>query len=354
MKVLIFDSTVLEQAPYIKYYEQELVDRNIKYNICTWDKYSNAPLSKKGVVITIHSKWHLGKRKYLDFVLLSRKLKKIIADGHYTHLVIVNTIWAMLLRGILLGNFKNRYVLDIRDYKCETLPGYQHFLKSIIDNSFFTTISSDGFRTFLPLSSKIISNHNITNLKLAFESPSLYANKIHVNIGFFGYIRYKNENEVLIRKLGGSDRFSLLYRGVYAESCRIDREQDLKYDNVTYGGPFKNADKPELYKSVDMIHSIYGNEDFATSTPLPNRLYDAVIFKKPLLVSPNTYLAQIVEKYNLGAVINLKDPNIVMTLSNYVNNFNEQKFLAGSDKFLDLVNSQQKLFLDKIKEFFLR
>ena len=41
---------------------------------------------------------------------------------------------------------------------------------------------------------------------------------------------------------------------VYAESCRIDREQDLKYDNVTYGGPFKNADKPELYKSVDMIH----------------------------------------------------------------------------------------------------
>lgn len=103
-----------------------------------------------------------------------------------------------------------------------------------------------------------------------------------------------------------------------------------------------------------MIHSIYGNEELATSALLPNRLYDAVIFKKPLLASPHTYLAQVVEKYNLGAVINLKDPNIVMTLSNYINNFNEQKFLAGSDKFLDLVNSQQKLFLDKIKEFFLR
>ncbi len=354
MKVLIFDSTVLEQAPYLKYYERELIARDIAYNICTWDKYNDSPTTKDGVVITIHSKWHLGKRKYLDFISVSYKLKRIIEDGHYTHLVIVNTILAMLLRNVLLKHFKNRYVLDIRDYKCEMLPGYQFFLKEIIDNSFFTTISSDGFRKFLPQSSKIISNHNITNLKSAFKLPSLCENKAHVNIGFFGYIRYKCENEILIRKLGGNNRFSLFYRGIYSESCRIDREQDLKYDNVTYGGPFKNTDKPELYNCIDMIHSIYGNEDLATSTLLPNRLYDAVIFKKPLLASTHTYLAQVVEKYNLGVNINIKDPNFMLILNNYVNNFNKQKFLAGSNEFLDLVNSQQKLFLDKIREFFFK
>ena len=353
MKVLIFDSTVLEQAPYLKYYERELIARDIAYNICTWDKYNDSPTTKDGVVITIHSKWHLGKRKYLDFISVSYKLKRIIEDGHYTHLVIVNTILAMLLRNVLLKHFKNRYVLDIRDYKCETLPGYQFFLKEIIDNSFFTTISSDGFRKFLPQSSKIISNHNITNLKSAFKLPSLCENKAHVNIGFFGYIRYKCENEILIRKLGGNNRFSLFYRGIYSESCRIDREQNLKYDNVTYGGPFKNADKPELYKCVDMIHSIYGNEELATSALLPNRLYDAVIFKKPLLASPHTYLAQVVETYNLGVILNPEDPNFMPILNKYVNSFNEQKFLSGSNEFLGLVNSQQKLFLDKIREFFL-
>ena len=128
----------------------------------------------------------------------------------------------------------------------------------------------------------------------------------------------------------------------------------MKYDNVTYGGPFKNTDKPELYNCIDMIHSIYGNEDLATSTLWPNRLYDAVIFKKPLLASTHTYLAQVVEKYNLGVNINIKDPNFMLILNNYVNNFNKQKFLAGSNEFLDLVNSQQKLFLDKIREFFFK
>ena len=54
----------------------------------------------------------------------------------------------------------------------------------------------------------MIGSKKLFNLREIARPPlfipeSLYANKIHVNIGFFGYIRYKNENEVLIRKLGG-------------------------------------------------------------------------------------------------------------------------------------------------------
>ena len=58
MKVLIFDSTVLEQAPYLKYYERELMARDIAYNICTWDKYNDSPTTKDGVVITISNFAH--------------------------------------------------------------------------------------------------------------------------------------------------------------------------------------------------------------------------------------------------------------------------------------------------------
>ena len=346
MKVLIFDSTVLEQAPYIKYYERELVAKNIAYNICTWDKYSDAKITTDGCVITIHQKWHLGKRKYFDFISVSRKLKEIIDNGHYTHLILVNTIWAMLLRHTLLSHFRNRYILDVRDYKCETITGYQFFLKDIINNSFFTTISSDGFREFLPKSAKIITNHNITNIKSAFKLPSLCANKKHVSIGFFGYIRYKKENELLIHKMGGNRRFSLFYRGVYAENCRLDKMSEIKYSNVNFGGPFNNDDKPVLYKNVDMIHSIYGNEDLATSTLLPNRLYDAIIFKKPLLVSPHTYLAHVVEKYNLGVSIDLNNPNFMLELNKYIASFDELKFINGAIAFTEIVNMQQMIFFN--------
>lgn len=354
MKVFIFDSTPLKQAPYIPYYEKELLAKHIPYHVCTWDKSTDAPTSIEDTVITIHSKWHLGKRKYLDFIRISQRLKKIIQEGQYTHIVVVNTIWAMLLRAMLLRDFLGRYVIDIRDYKCETMPGYQFFLKELIEKSFFTTVSSDGFRAFLPVSSKIISNHNITNMEALAECPTLFPNKEHIAIGFFGFIRYKEENETIIQCIGksGGDRFSLLYRGVFSEGCHLDRDPALRFENVVYGGPFQNADKPEMYRSIDLIHSVYGNNDLAKSTLLPNRLYDTVIFKKPLLVSPGTYLAQVVEKYHLGVVIDYRDPAFLEKLEAYVDHFDKAEFLMGAEEFARIVDTEQKHFLDQIHAFF--
>ena len=33
---------------------------------------------------------------------------------------------------------------------------------------------------------------------------------------------------------------------------------------------------------------------------LPNRLYDALIFKKPIITTEGTYLTEVVEKYGIG------------------------------------------------------
>ena len=241
MKVFIFDSTRLEQAPYIAYYEQELKAKHIPYHVCTWDKSTDAPTSVEDTVITIHSKWHLGKRKYLDFIRIARKLKKIIQEGQYTHIVVVNTIWAMLLRSLLLRDFPGRYVIDIRDYKCETKPGYQFFLKALIEKSFFTTVSSDGFRTFLPASSKIISNHNITNMEAIAKRSTLFPHKEHIAIGFFGFIRYKEENEAIIHCIGKSGGTGLVcsIEACFRKAAAWIRIRPCGLKMWSMAGPFK-------------------------------------------------------------------------------------------------------------------
>ena len=152
----------------------------------------------------------------------------------------------------------------------------------------------------------------------------------------------------------GGDRFSLLYRGVFSEGCCLDKDPALRFENVVYGGPFQNADKPEMYRSIDLIHSVYGNNDLAKSTLLPNRLYDTVIFKKPLLVSPNTYLAKVVEKYHLGVVIDYREPAFMEKLEAYVDHFDEAEFLAGAEAFARIVDTEQKHFLEQIHAFFSR
>ncbi len=41
-----------------------------------------------------------------------------------------------------------------------------------------------------------------------------------------------------------------------------------------------------------MINSIYGNDSLEVTTALPNRLYEACMFKKPIISSRDTYLGE--------------------------------------------------------------
>lgn len=348
MKVFIFDSTTLDKAPYIKNYTQIFDESEIEYDICTWDKYSgNGVVSKKSGLITVHKKWHLGKRKLLDFVSVSRILKDIIQKGQYTHLIIVNSIWELLLCDVL-HKFKNKYIIDIRDYKCENVIGVKWFLKKLISDSFFTTISSGGFRNFLPQSEKIIENHNISNWDYEGKEVTLNKNKALINIVYMGHVRYFEENKKLINSIKGSKYFTLTYIGTYAVGCDLKNNES---SNIKFFDRFENNEKPSLYKDYDLIHSLYGNKDISITSLLPNRLYDAVLFKKPILASEGTYLAKLVEKYGLGVVLDLYADSFTHDLVSYIKNFDEKDFYDKCTYFLEMVRLQQNKFLYEIKLF---
>lgn len=348
MKVFIFDSTTIDKAPYIQNYTNIFDEMGVEYDVCTWDKYSgNGTVSKKSGLITIHKQWHLGKRKLFDFVCVSRILKKLIQEEGYTHLIVVNSIWAILLYDVL-RLLKGKYILDIRDYKCENIFGVKAILRNIIDNSFFTTISSGGFRVFLPISDKIIENHNISNCDYKESEVTLHRNKDIVNIVYMGHVRYFEENKKLIDGIVDYKQFTLTYRGSYAVGCKL---QDYKSTNIRFCGKFDNKDKPSLYKKYDVIHSLYGNGHISITSLLPNRLYDAVLFKKPILASSGTYLAEIVEKYKLGLVLDLDNGDFMKKLSSYIQSFDEKDFFNSTEAFLEYVNVVQSTYFKKIKCF---
>lgn len=49
MKVLIFDSTTLDKAPYLENYTKVFDAEKIDYDICTWDKYTGSGQISRGV-----------------------------------------------------------------------------------------------------------------------------------------------------------------------------------------------------------------------------------------------------------------------------------------------------------------
>ena len=65
-----------------------------------------------------------------------------------------------------------------------------------------------------------------------------------------------------------------------------------------FEGVYQNKEKPDIYKKIDLINAVYGNESLIVTTSLPNKLYDCIVFKRPIIVHSGTYLSEIVNEYN--------------------------------------------------------
>ena len=106
--------------------------------------------------------------------------------------------------------------------------------------------------------------------------------------------------------------------------------------------------KPKFLSKV--LTQIQINGGINNKTCLPNRLYNAAIYGKPMLAFEGTYLSGIIKEYNLGLIIEDFD-NIEEELMEYVNNFKLEPYENGRNLFFETVIKENKKFFTNIREF---
>lgn len=218
-------------------------------------------------------------------------------------------------------------------------------------NSFITTVSSFGFFRFLENNKKIYLNHNISNWDVFGFSDNELSKKPKIKIGFVGVVRYMKENMNLIRQMKNNGKYEFVYIGKTYPECNLEKTcKNENIENVTFKGEFNNKDKPEIYKDIDIINALYGNESLEVQTALPNKLYDAIVFKKPMIVSKGTYLSELVEKYKIGIAVDFKE-NFYEVIEKYINEFNSHEFDKNANILLYKVLCDQKNIKEKVKYF---
>lgn len=354
MKIGIIGFVDKNKLPYLKFYEEIIQQEGIKYEAVFWDRFNNLKTEKIGNEYTIHIKCIPGENKIKKILPMFRfklEVEKIIRKEQYTHLIILTTLPGVLLNKTLLNNFKNKYIFDIRDYTYEKYNFYKKVVDKLIDNSFFTSISSKGFLRFLNDNDKIVLCHNISNIEGNKENCEDLKNKKQITIGFIGGVRYFKENCKLIDTFANNSNYRLIYIGKTNIDCNL--EEYCKSKNVTnvyFKGEFKNEDKPKLYEDIDLINALYGNDSLEVTTALPNRLYDGILFKKPIIATNGTYLGEIVENYNIGISIDL-DANILNKIVLFLNSFKIEQFVNSTNTLLDIVNKEQENYINNIRKF---
>ena len=258
-----------------------------------------------------------------------------------------------MLSKVILKKYRKRYILDIRDYTFEKNFLFYSILKRMIKNSFFSVISSEGYKVFLPEYDYVITHNNRTldPQKVNRIRYSKRKEKERLVIGFIGYISYQEQQKKLINLMKNDDRFELHFIGKEAESL-VDYCIENKVDNVKIRGQFNPEDILEFYSEVDIINNIYGNNSPKLDFALSNKLYFAAEFYMPILVCENTFMEKISTEYGFGCTVDLNDSEISNKLYNYYHGIDWKIFGENCNLFLQKVNDENENFEAKVKGFF--
>lgn len=346
MKIALICPSNMLYMPYVKNYLKILDSNNVIYDVIKWDRFN---IEEKSEFVYSDSK--IGhRRSIIDYFKYSKFVLNILKINNYDKIIVFGIQLTYFLKRYLISKYKNKYIVDIRDYN-KIIKFFN--IKKSIKNSDFTVLSSPGYQQWLPKIDKYIINHN-TNIESIDELEkieNIKLSKSRITIGCIGAIRDYEVNRDFINSLKHSNLVQLNFHGegvINKDILRYIESNNIKNINIT--GRYEQHEEESLYQKNDIINVLRYNDSINNRTALPNRLYNSAIHGKPMICFEGTQLSEIVKKFNLGIVINTFN-NIEGEIYEYFNKFNMTKYNESRIKFIKYSIDENKKFNNQIKIF---
>lgn len=306
MKVGIILFQNMKYAPFLNMYKRifDSMDK-VEYNVIYLNREKN--LSEVEDEQHIAIKWKKLKvikkpvvEKVYNCIAFIPQVRKVLIKNKYDFLVVLTTMPAILIYKILLTNYANKYILDIRDYTKEHIKAYFRIEKKIVQNSALNIISSPAFKSFLPISDyNIIHNVNVSKQDLQIEKYHFKkTNNRPIVISYIGSIQYEKQCEKLIEMVACDNRFVLYF---YGNECNGDiisqYVRRINSSRILMKGSFIPEDKPRIFSESDLVFNCYGNDSLLVKCAISNKHYDGAFYRRPLIVSPNTVMKHLAGEF---------------------------------------------------------
>lgn len=358
-KILIIGFDNFTFLPFMQPYEEMLKKLGIAYDRIIFDRRLQETVNDENTYIF---RKNLGtehktdiRTKIFPYIQYRKYVCQLIKQNQYDKLIVLTVTPAILISDLLLRHYKGKYIFDYRDLTfLERFSLFKRLVNKISKESYATIVSSKGFVDYyIKPHDQIYETHNITNIAfLKTQAPACI--KKPINIGFVGAIRYYDANTKLIQTFANSEEVNLVYSGINHDNCDL-RNYCLKngIKNVRFTGMFSNEEKPKLYENISLINALYSLQSPDTLRAIPNKLYDAAIFKIPILVTQGTYLGKVVKEWELGCVIDISESTemIYSQILEYVNSYDSDAFERACQRFLKKVENDMRVVEKVIERF---
>lgn len=191
---------------------------------------------------------------------------------------------------------------------------------SVIRHSVYTVFTSEGFVDY-HFNAKSINNGIIIPNKLPNSIKGLTQNYVarstsihNLHIGFVGAPRFKSIIEFYKYACAAFPQHDF---HVFGGPIPNDFDCLSEYNNIHFHGPFKTPeDLPSIYSQIDLVLSTYDTDSDNVRYAEPNKLYEAIYFETPIIVSTNTFLSKKVKELGIGFDLNVNEENVRAFINN--------------------------------------
>ena len=174
-------------------------------------------------------------------------------------------------------------------------------------------------------------------------------------IGYIGSVRYKKQMHNLLdaaKECG----LKVMIAGFEIEPAEIEA-RCKNIEEVEWIGRFDfDTQIADLYSKCNLIYSVYDADIENVRIALPNKLYESIYCRIPIIVAKNTYLAQVVEEWGVGVAVDHREPEELTAVlhkfadqPDYYNRFEQQCLLHKAEVNLERYNA---LLRNRIVDWF--
>ena len=349
----------LRGCPFLSRYTQALLEKNENYKIILWNRENGDGQVKENDVLVEYASYQDTRikkaKKVKGFLEYGFFLSEQIRKYKFDKLIVLCTLTGVLVAKQLLFDYKGKYIFDIRDISFERFDLFRRLEKRLIDNSFFTAYSSNGFLELLPDSDKMIFCPNLSSKEVetikseqwTFQKKT-YGEKL--NLVYVGAVRQYENVKRIVDVFGNHPRFEVFYHGAGDVGYKdiLFHIEEKGYTNIHFTGKYDNSERLELLRKADLLNNFYAaSNDMKYANT--NKYLDALICHIPLVSNLQTHDGVLALNEHVGlAYDDVIDPDIL-----YEDYFamDKLKFNAACDIALEKrIRAEEQITL-RIRDF---
>lgn len=297
------DVRVYKEAKY-------LVQRGYNVTILCWDRkciYQDKPEENiEGIEIRrffIPSIPGSGLKQMKSYLKFKKEVLKFLNKQEYQYLHCHDLDGAII--GILAKKRAgSKVIFDMHEYYgTGNMKKFAILIKKIVK---YIQNKSDNI---IYVNEKQIEDISLKNQKKLIYLPNYpesanFENVKHIEsnklrITYAGYVRHVTPITNLIKAIEPIDDIEVHIHGT-GEHYKEIKELEGESKNIMVTGAYKHQEIAQFYSNTDLMYIVYNKGNKNDENALPTKFFEAIICEIPVIVSRNSVLEKMVQKYDIG------------------------------------------------------